>query len=198
MMNHPTNQRRTTARLSAPFAACAARCRRRSGTATAHLSAAAVMFAAFALLCGASFAAEDKARPYLETRMLSAELSARAADQALAACTKKGWQVAVAVVSREGHLSHFARHPLAGPHTITISRKKAYTAAVARVPTQGVADIEQLNFMPDMTTMRGGVPISVGGYFYGGIGVSGATSEADEICAQAGVEAVAEELEFGE
>lgn len=196
MMNHPTDQRRTTARLSAPFAACAAHCRRRSAATTARLSAAAAMFTA--LLCGASFAAEDKARPYLETRTLSAELSARAADQALAACTKKGWQVAVAVVSREGHLSHFARHPLAGPHTITISRKKAYTAAVARVPTQGVADIEQLNFMPDMTTMRGGVPISVGGYFYGGIGVSGATSEDDEVCAQAGVEAVAEELEFGE
>ena len=195
MRNHPTDQRRTARHLPAAVAVFAAFCRRTSAMATGRLPAAA---AAFALLCGAAFAADDKARPYLETRMLSAELSARAANQALAACTEKGWQVAVAVVSREGHLSHFARHPLAGPHTITISRKKAYTAAVARVPTHSVADIEQLNFMPRMTTMRGGVPISVGGYFYGGIGVSGATSEDDEVCAQAGVEAVAEELEFGE
>jgi uncharacterized protein GlcG (DUF336 family) len=43
----------------------------------------------------------------------------------------------------------------------------------------------------------GGVPINVGGFIYGGIGVSGAPSgETDEVCAQAGLDAVAEDLEM--
>ena len=46
--------------------------------------------------------------------------------------------------------------------------------------------------------MRGGLPIEAGGQFYGGVGVSGASGEMDEACAQAGLDAVLDDLEFEE
>jgi uncharacterized protein GlcG (DUF336 family) len=51
--------------------------------------------------------------------------------------------------------------------------------------------------------LGGGLPISVGGQFYGGIGVSGAPAEknagdVDEECARAGIDIIKEELEFAE
>jgi uncharacterized protein GlcG (DUF336 family) len=46
--------------------------------------------------------------------------------------------------------------------------------------------------------VRGGLPIVTGsGKPLGGIGVSGAPAEVDEKCAQAGIDAVAEELRGG-
>ena len=43
----------------------------------------------------------------------------------------------------------------------------------------------------------GGVPIQAGGRMLGGVGVSGAPSgETDEACAEAGVEAVIDDLEM--
>ena len=43
----------------------------------------------------------------------------------------------------------------------------------------------------------GGLPIEVGGSLIGGVGVSGAPSgEVDEECAQAGVDAVLDDLEM--
>jgi uncharacterized protein GlcG (DUF336 family) len=43
----------------------------------------------------------------------------------------------------------------------------------------------------------GGLPIQVGGSLLGGVGVSGAPSgETDQACAQAGVDAVAVDLEM--
>ena len=47
------------------------------------------------------------------------------------------------------------------------------------------------------------MPINIGGYFYGGVGVAGAPEEktpgdVDDECAAAGIAAVAEEIEFGD
>ena len=44
----------------------------------------------------------------------------------------------------------------------------------------------------------GGVPINVGGNFYGAAAVAGAEPEIDEKCAQAGIDAVSEILEFAD
>jgi len=44
---------------------------------------------------------------------------------------------------------------------------------------------------------RGGLPINAGGTIFGGIGVSGAPSgEIDEKCAQAGIDAISDDLEM--
>jgi uncharacterized protein GlcG (DUF336 family) len=49
-----------------------------------------------------------------------------------------------------------------------------------------------------MLLIVGGVPISFNGHFYGGVAVSGATPEIDETCAEAGIEAVSDTMEFVE
>ena len=45
---------------------------------------------------------------------------------------------------------------------------------------------------------RGGLPFSAGGRFLGGIAVSGAHLDVDEQCAQAGIDAIVDDLEFAE
>ena len=48
-----------------------------------------------------------------------------------------------------------------------------------------------------MAFLAGGLPIQAGGRLYGGIGVSGAPDgKTDEACAQAGIDAVIDDLEM--
>jgi uncharacterized protein GlcG (DUF336 family) len=101
-------------------------------------------------------------------------------------------------VDRNGNLSAFLRDPLSGPHTIKISQRKAYTAATTQRSTAELAPRTDLNFAPDMLLIVGGVPISFNGHFYGGVAVSGATPEVDELCAKAGLEAVSDTMDFVE
>jgi uncharacterized protein GlcG (DUF336 family) len=55
-----------------------------------------------------------------------------------------------------------------------------------------------LNFAPGMLLIVGGVPISFNGHFYGGVAVAGAAPEIDEQCAEAGIEAVSDTMDFVE
>ena len=135
---------------------------------------------------------------FVSSKLLSSSLSQQAAMAALSACTKLGYQVGVAVVDRNGNLTAFVRDPLAGPHTIGLSDKKAFTSASTRVPTAELNNQRTLNFSERLITVKGGLPISIAGHIYGGIGVSGATSDDDEKCAQAGIDAIAEEIEFSQ
>lgn len=149
-----------------------------------------------AFLSMASLQADEK--QVLETKVLSLHMAQRVAAAALRACDEMGYQVGVAVVGRNGNLVAFLRNPLSGPHTIDISQKKAYTSASTRVPTAQLMDRRTLNFADRLIIVQGGLPINLGGYLYGGVGVSGATSEDDEVCAQAGIDAIKEDIEFGD
>ena len=133
----------------------------------------------------------------VETKTLTLPMALRVAQAALDACDAMGYQVGVSVVGRNGNLVALVRDPLSGPHTIAISRKKAFTSASTRVPTSQLLDRPNLNFEGQLITLTGGVPIRLGGYLYGGVGVSGATPEDDEICAQTGIDAIREDIEFG-
>jgi glc operon protein GlcG len=46
--------------------------------------------------------------------------------------------------------------------------------------------------MPDVVPLEGGVPLVIDGRIVGAIGVSGVTSQQDGVCAQAGVDALAQ------
>jgi uncharacterized protein GlcG (DUF336 family) len=139
----------------------------------------------------------------LDVKTLSARLANQAAMAAFAECSKRGFHTAVAVTNREGNLLAFIRSPLAGPHTIEVSQRKAYTAATYQTPTIRMMEREHLKFSPGVLLLGGGLPINIGGNFYGAIAVSGAPAEkvsgdVDEACANAGVDAIREELEFAE
>lgn len=111
-------------------------------------------------------------------------------------CTKTGYKVSASVVGRDGNLLAFLRNPLSGPHTIKVSERKAFTAASLQAATSQMQSRTDLNFAPGILLIVGGVPINVGGQFYGGIAVAGADPKVDEECAIKGMQSVADELEF--
>ncbi len=158
----------------------------------------------FGLLASLSIVSATQAQDaWVDTRTLSFELAQRLAVEAAQACRKQGYQVAVAVVDRSGTLLAFARDPLAGPHTVAVSQGKAYAAATFQTPTTQMMDNEHLRHAPNVLLIGGGVPVRVGGHMYGAVGVSGApaqkrTGDVDEACAQAGIDAIKETLEFAE
>jgi uncharacterized protein GlcG (DUF336 family) len=135
--------------------------------------------------------------------MLSLQTAQSVANEAARRCSVSGYQVAVAVVDRFGTLIVFVRDPLAGAHTVDVAIAKAYTAASFQIPTTTLTDerFAPLRHTPHTSFAGGGLPIKIGGYMYGAIGVSGAPStrqagDTDEACARAGVDAIREALEL--
>ncbi|NIP74390.1 MAG: heme-binding protein [Gammaproteobacteria bacterium] len=143
---------------------------------------------------------------YVHQRALSMELANRLAMAAAEACREQGYRVAAAVVDRSGLLLALVRDPLAGAHTVEVARRKAYSAASfqsATLDLQGRSGMQRLNGVPDVLLVGGGVPVQVGGQFYGAVGVSGASAEKvtgdrDDGCARAGIEAIRDTLEFAD
>ena len=132
--------------------------------------------------------------------VLNAELTVQMALAAVQDCQEKGYNVSAAVMNREGRLTAFARNPMASPMTSEVAQGKAYASALTQVAT-GSLDLNEspaLGFVKDMVPTEGGLPFSAGGRFLGGIGVSGAPSAVDVECAQAGIDSVADDLEFAE
>jgi len=145
----------------------------------------------------------------MQTRALSVEAAAKLAWESVQACRKKGYSVAAAVVDRGGNLQAFYRDHFAGPHTTETAIRKAWTANSFRQNTADLAAMlreghipGQVQHNPGALLVGGGVGIWSHGELIGGVGVSGAPpgkSERDSIdgaCAQAGIEAIQEILEF--
>lgn len=158
--------------------------------------------AAFALILapvGAAIAQEGT----FTVRHLTPETALKAADAALKACRADGFQVAVAIVDRSGTPQILLRDRFAGPHTVSIATDKAWTAVTMRQDTLGLAQLSQsgdmsgLRHFPRIVAVGGGIAIEGGGAILGAIGVSGAPGgAADAKCAQAGIEAIIDEVTF--
>ena len=138
----------------------------------------------------------NQASPVVPLLSISSQVANNMAQAAVNSCTKRGYKVSAAVVGRDGNLLAFLRNPLSGPHTIKVSQRKAYTSASLQASTMQMQARKDLNFAPGLLLIQGGIPISVGGRFYGGIAVAGADPKIDEACAQDGVKAATDELEF--
>lgn len=155
---------------------------------------------ATALLCQA--AAAQQATHTVRT--LTPEAALRAARSALAACAGNGYQVAVVVADRGGHPLVMLRDRHAGPHTPNTAAGKAYTAISFKLDTLAFARATQsgesasgIRHLPGVVAIGGGRAIESAGSIVGGIGVSGAPGgEADDVCARAGIAAIADDLEF--
>lgn len=134
---------------------------------------------------------------------MTPETAQKAAEAALKACRAEGYQVAVAIVDRSGILQALIRDRFAGPHTVTIATDKAWTAITLRQNTLDLARVSETGEMsglrqfPRIVAVGGGVMVEAGGALVGGIGVSGAPGgAADAKCAQAGIDAIIEDLTF--
>ncbi len=171
-----------------------------------------ILFFSTCLLLNSPVMAEEKPPSALYNyKSLSVELASKAAWAAIKDCRKKGFSVAVAVVDRGGNLQALFRDRFAGAHTPETAIQKAWTANSFRQSTAVLAGLlaegkipNQVQHNPGALLVGGGLKIEASGETLGGIGVSGAppgTSETDSIddaCAQAGLDAVMEDLAFAE
>lgn len=130
-------------------------------------------------------------------RNLSLPMAKTIAEATLAACKAKGFNTAAAVVDRAGQVIVLLRDEAATTQMLEMSRRKAYTARMFRVPT---SEFQKRTLDPafaaqrdiaDILALGGGVPIQIGAETIGGVGSSGSSQEQDEACAKAGVAAVA-------
>ena len=126
------------------------------------------------------------------------------AQAALANCQQRGYQVVVAVVDRFGVIQVVLRDRYAGPHTPATASGKAWTAATFRNSTSNLFSISQPGMMqagirtlPGVVIIGGGLVVESAGTLVGAIGVSGAPGgDADEACANAGIESIQTKLDF--
>ena len=141
----------------------------------------------------------DEEPMFVSTKRMTLATAMKVAQGAIAECTKQGIQIGVTVVDREGIVQVALRDTIAAQITVPISKGKAYTAANFNAATSALGDRANgpIGRAPGIIMAAGGLPIQVGGSLLGAVGVSGAPSgETDEACAQAGVDAVSDDLEM--
>src|SRR5688572_2550536 len=123
------------------------------------------------------------------------DVARKVAAAAIAEGKKNGWTVAVAVVDPGGALVYFERIDGTQYASSDIAVAKARTAATYKRPTklleEAVASGRQgLLSLPGAVLLEGGIPLVVDGKIIGAVGVSGATSQQDGVCAQAAINTV--------
>jgi uncharacterized protein GlcG (DUF336 family) len=138
------------------------------------------------------------------THELSLDLAEKIARASIDACRKMGFHTTMVVVDSSGALKTFLRDDKTGPHTVTLAQDKAYTALTlaSRFPTSlAFANARNSTLGSPMTNIRGvvgvggGVPIKYRGEIIGAVASSGAVGgDKDELCSQAGIDAVADQL----
>jgi len=122
------------------------------------------------------------------------------ANAALEQCISMGYKVSVTVVDRAGLPIVMLRGDGAGLHTPEGSDRKAYTARTFAQPSAAFAKrmIDDPNSVGSRNYSRvlalaGGLPIKVGDDVVGAVGVSGSPGK-DDVCSQAGIDKVADQL----
>lgn len=158
-----------------------------------------------ALCVGASAAVAQDDSAFVEFKVLKPELAQAAAVAAMEYCREGGYQVGVTVVDRFGVPQAFVRDRFAGAHVWETATRKAWTAVSFRsgtteldAATKPGTLAEGIRHISQALPLGGGLMIEEGGgSLVGGIGVSGAPGpDIDDECAQAGIDAIADEIAF--
>jgi uncharacterized protein GlcG (DUF336 family) len=157
------------------------------------------MLGSAAALC--ALATSASAQGLLTERNLSAAMALTIAQTALETCVKNGFTVSVTVIDRAGLVKLQVRGDGASPHTMENSMRKAYTARTFRVSSAEFAKrmandpVRAVMVLTNIVALAGALPIKVGDEVIGTVGVSGAPGgEKDEVCSQAGIDKVADQL----
>jgi len=124
---------------------------------------------------------------------IGVETARKVAAAATAEGKKNGWTVAVAIVDQAGELVLFERIDNTQAGSVKVAQEKARTAARFKRPTKAfeealVGGRQAILGLPDVVPLEGGIPLIIDGKIVGAIGVSGATSQQDGVCAQAGAD----------
>jgi len=141
----------------------------------------------------------DEAPMAISLQRLSLDTTTKIARASIDAWREKGIQISVTVVDRHGLVQTVMRDTVAPTISLEISRQKAFTAVNFGAPTSQLVDraSSPIGRIDGLVMSAGGVVIQAAGHVLGGVGVSGAPSGVtDEECAQAGVDAVMDDLEM--
>lgn len=134
-----------------------------------------------------------------EKKTLSLEAIKVMVSAAEAEAGKRKVHVTLCVVDDSGNLLFLEKGDGATLNTIQFAQKKARHAAAYRSPSKKGADavkngnVAALAF-PDFFPNQGGLPVQVDGETIGAIAASGASSDVDEAVAQAGLDALMQQL----
>lgn len=121
----------------------------------------------------------------------------RVADAALAPARANQWTLVIAIVDPGGFLVYLEKMDETQVGSVAIAEAKARSAAIFKRPTKmfqdrlarggdGLLVLRLQGAIP----VEGGLPIIVDGKLIGALGVSGGSSAEDEVCAEAGAEAL--------
>lgn len=143
--------------------------------------------------------AEDE---IITVKHLGLDLATKVAQETLNACRADGYNVSVVVVDRSAQVQVVLRDNLATRFTTQIAEEKANAVILSGVSSaifrKNRADIkDEMNEVDGISVLDGGLPITAAGSTVAAIGVSGAPGgEKDAACAEKGIAAIAEALEF--
>jgi glc operon protein GlcG len=133
---------------------------------------------------------------FINKPVISLDLARKISDAAEAKAKAEGWKMVIAIVDHSGQLVHFTRMDHSLLISVRLSQLKASTSADIPVSTRRFREIAYnnaigLDMTPGTTGVAGGLPIvTAAGQHLGAIGVSGGSEDQDEVCAQAGLDAV--------
>ena len=118
-------------------------------------------------------------------KALTLDVAKQIAAVAEAEAVKYKWNVVIAIVDDGGHLIYLQRLDETQTGSVQVAQEKARTAAAFKRPTKALEDsiAGGRNAMLSLPAMplEGGLPIVADGKVIGAIGVSGVTSQQDEI-----------------
>jgi len=127
---------------------------------------------------------------------ITLEAAKKAVAAAEAEARKNSWWMAIAVVDTAGKLVAFERMDNTQMASIEIALGKATSANNLKRPTKVLQDAlaaggagVRFLALPGALPIEGGIPIVADGKIIGAIGVSGAASAEDAVCATAGAAA---------
>ena len=155
---------------------------------------------AFASVAAAAVLSSPAGAQVLTQKNVSLAMAQTIANAAIEKCTSLGFKVSAAVVDRGGQTIVMLRTDGAGLHTPEGAERKAYTARTFSQPSADFA--KRLVDRPDtvgsrhysrVLSLAGGLPIKVGNEVIGAVGVSGSPGK-DDVCSQAGIDKVADQL----
>lgn len=124
------------------------------------------------------------------------------AKNVMQACQTQYKPAAVVVLDQGGNVLVSQRHESVGIHNLVAAQRKAFTAYSSKLSTlafmrnaQKNPDAQNLNTVPELLLLGGGVPVVYQNQILGAVGVAGSGgSEQDDQCATQGIQQTLKQL----
>ncbi len=137
----------------------------------------------------------------LTIKALSLDMAKKIADAAEAAAQERDLKIVIAVMDSHGNLKYYRRMDGNNFVSVRMAQLKALTSASIPISTKALGERNQslpngpYLSVPGIVLLEGGLPIITrDGQHIGSVGISGANPELDGICAQAGLDAIEQDL----